>query len=122
MAGSAFIILSASVSYLCIALSKGVSLPESALGVTATLAIAFFSTVVAFWSFFAGLGRIGAAKASLVSTLEPLVTVISAVLFLGEKLTLSIVAGGFFDSHRVGDLSPAFKGCRQHAAIPDSNR
>ncbi len=95
MAGSAFIILSASVSYLCIALSKGVSLPESALGVTATLAIAFFSTVVAFWSFFAGLGRIGAAKASLVSTLEPLVTVISAVLFLGEKLTLSIVAGGF---------------------------
>jgi len=114
MAGSAFIILSASVSYLCIALSEGVSLPESALGVTATLAIAFFSTVVAFWSFFAGLGRIGAAKASLVSTLEPLVIVISAVLFQSWPAV--------FVSCIVGDLSPAFKGCRQHAAIPDSSR
>lgn len=94
LASSAFIILSASLSYCCIALFKGVSLPQTASGVVATLAIAFFSTVVAFWSFFAGLGRIGASQASLVSTLEPLVTVLSAVLFLGEKLTLSIVAGG----------------------------
>ncbi|MDD3457680.1 DMT family transporter [Sphaerochaeta sp.] len=95
MASSAFIILSASLSYCCIALFKGVSLPQTTYGVAATLAIAFFSTVVAFWSFFAGLGIIGSAKASLVSTLEPLVTVLSAVLFLGESLTISIIAGGF---------------------------
>lgn len=95
MASSAFIILSASLSYCCIALFKGVSLPQTTSGVAATLAIAFFSTVVAFWSFFAGLGIIGSAKASLVSTLEPLVTVLSAVLFLGESLTISIIAGGF---------------------------
>ena len=95
MASSALIILSASLSYCCIALFKGVSMPQTASGVVATLAIAFFSTVVAFWSFFAGLGIIGSAKASLVSTLEPLVTVLSAVLFLGESLTISIITGGF---------------------------
>ncbi len=88
MAGSAFIILSASVSYLCIALSKGVSLPESALGVTATLAIAFFSTVVAFWSFFAGLGRIGGGKSFLgIDT--------GAAGNRDKCSALSIVAGGF---------------------------
>lgn len=94
MASSAFIILSASLSYCVIALFKGVSLPKTGSGAMAILAIAFFSTVVAFWSFFAGLGRIGAAKASLVSTLEPLVTVLCAILFLGESLTISTLLGG----------------------------
>lgn len=94
MASSAFIILSSSLAYSLIALVRGVCLPTSISGLAATLAIAFFSTVVAFWAFFSGVGRIGATKASLVSTLEPLVTVLSAVAFLGESLSLSTLAGG----------------------------
>ncbi len=94
MASSAVIMLGSAFSYCCMALLKGVSLPKNANAVMAVLAIACISTVIAFWSFFAGLARIGSAKASLVSTLEPLVTVLCAVLFLGEHLTISIIAGG----------------------------
>ena len=94
MASSAVIIISSSVSYLFLMLRSGVHLPQTVSGVLATLSLALFSTVVAFWSFFAGMGRIGATRASLVSTLEPLVTVLSAILFLGEIPSLAVLGGG----------------------------
>ncbi|NBK22852.1 MAG: DMT family transporter [Spirochaetia bacterium] len=94
MASSAVIIVSSSLSYLFLMLRSGVHLPQTVSGVLATLSLALFSTVVAFWSFFAGMGRIGATNASLVSTLEPLVTVFSAVLFLGEIPSLATLGGG----------------------------
>ena len=94
MASSAFIILSASLSYACMVMVKGVHLPKTSEGFFATLAIAFFSTVIAFWAFFSGLGRIGATNASLVSTLEPLVTVLCAMLFLDERLSPINLLGG----------------------------
>ncbi|MDD3904676.1 MAG: DMT family transporter [Sphaerochaeta sp.] len=94
MASSAFIILSASLSFACMVMVKGVHLPKTSEGLFATLAIALFSTVIAFWAFFSGLGRIGATNASLVSTLEPLVTVLSAMVFLGERLSLINLLGG----------------------------
>lgn len=96
MASSASIILSSSVAYgLMSAITGTLQLPKTLSGVAAVIAIALLSTVIAFWSFFAGMGRIGATKASLVSTLEPLVTVLSALLFLGERLAFSPLAGGF---------------------------
>jgi len=94
MASSAVIIVSSSLSYLFLMLRSGVHLPQTVSGVLATLSLALFSTVVAFWSFFAGMGRIGATNASLVSTLEPLVTVFSAVLFLGELPSFATLGGG----------------------------
>lgn len=45
-------------------------------------------------SFFAGLARLGAADAATLSTLEPVVTIVLAALFLGEPLTLQQLAGG----------------------------
>ena len=45
-------------------------------------------------AFFAGLKRVGPATASIVSTLEPVVTVALAWLVLGETLTLLQLAGG----------------------------
>ncbi len=94
MASSAVIIVSSSLSYLFLMLRSGVHLPQTVSGVLATLSLALFSTVVAFWSFFAGMGSIGATNASLVSTLEPLVTVFSAVLFLGELPSFATLGGG----------------------------
>jgi hypothetical protein len=38
-------------------------------------------------AFFAGMERAGAATASIVSTLEPVVTVALAAVFLGEQLS-----------------------------------
>jgi drug/metabolite transporter (DMT)-like permease len=44
-------------------------------------------------TFFAGLERIGASHAAMISTLEPVVTVFLATFFLREKLSLQQLGG-----------------------------
>jgi drug/metabolite transporter (DMT)-like permease len=56
--------------------------------------IALISTVVAVSLFFAGLSRVGPSSAAILSTVEPLVTVLLAFLVFGEMLTLVQVLGG----------------------------
>ena len=56
--------------------------------------IAIVSTVVGILAFFAGLKRVGPAKASILSTLEPVVTVAAAWFILGETLSVVQLAGG----------------------------
>lgn len=58
--------------------------------------IAFFSTVIAILTFFEGMKRIGATSASIISTMEPVMTVSLGVIMLNESLTLLQVAGGIF--------------------------
>ncbi len=50
------------------------------------LALGVFSTLVPFACFYAGLRRLPAAQAGIVATMEPVVAVLSAALFLGEGL------------------------------------
>lgn len=57
-------------------------------------AIAVVSTVIAITLFFAGIARVGPSVASILSTLEPPITVLLAFLLLGERLTLWQIAGG----------------------------
>jgi drug/metabolite transporter (DMT)-like permease len=45
-------------------------------------------------AFYAGSRRIGAARAALVSTVEPVYTITLATLLFGERLTLVQVLGG----------------------------
>jgi drug/metabolite transporter (DMT)-like permease len=56
--------------------------------------IAVVSTVGAVGLFFAGLRRVGPTAASILSTVEPLVTVGLAFLAFGEALSPSQLAGG----------------------------
>lgn len=58
--------------------------------------IATFSTIIAMLTFFEGMKRIGATSASIISTLEPVMTVGLAVVLLDEHLTLLQVVGGIF--------------------------
>lgn len=58
------------------------------------VAIAVFATTLAIGAFYAGVARVGAAQAALVSTLEPVFTVTLAVLLLGEGLGALQLAGG----------------------------
>lgn len=58
------------------------------------LAMALGSTVVAIQTFLAGVDRIGAARAAIISTAEPVVTILLAALFLAEPLTASQGLGG----------------------------
>ena len=56
--------------------------------------IAVISTVGAVSLFFAGLRRVGPSKASILSTAEPLTTVVLAFLAFGEALGPVQLAGG----------------------------
>jgi len=58
------------------------------------LGIAIVSTAIAVLTFYAGTRRIGAAQASLVSTIEPVWTIALAGILLGQTLTPIQLAGG----------------------------
>jgi len=58
------------------------------------LAIALLSTVVAIITFSAGLERVGPTSASVLSTFEPVTTVVLAAVFMGEAVSPLRIAGG----------------------------
>ncbi|MCI0346877.1 MAG: DMT family transporter [Chloroflexi bacterium] len=60
----------------------------------AMLALGLVSTFIAIQTFYAGARRIGAAQASLLSTVEPIWTISLAALFLTESLTPVQLVGG----------------------------
>lgn len=91
---SAFIMFGAAVVYGIIILFTGFAPPQQTNGYIAVILIAFVSTVLAFWAFFTGMDKTGPSTAALVSTLEPVVTVISSIVFLKEKMTVNIIIGG----------------------------
>lgn len=70
------------------------SFPSDAGGWNALVAVALVSTVVAILSFFAGLRRIGASRAAILSTLEPVVTIGLATWLLAEPLLPLQMLGG----------------------------
>jgi len=55
--------------------------------------IAIICTVLAISTFFAGLSIVGPSRAAIISTVEPAVTVLSAAVVLGERLTLEQAMG-----------------------------
>jgi drug/metabolite transporter (DMT)-like permease len=66
----------------------------SAAGYGWLAAIAVVSTVAAVGLFFAGLQRVGPSSASILSTAEPLTTVVLAFLVFGESLSPVQLTGG----------------------------
>jgi len=92
---AAVVIVSAAVVYGLAAGAGGPAWPVSWGGWAAVVAIALFSTAFAILGFFKGMERLGAADASTLSTLEPLITLLLAALVLGEATTwLQGVGGG----------------------------
>ncbi len=55
--------------------------------------LAFISTVVALMSFLKGVRIIGPSRAAILSTLEPIVSIILGFLILKEKLSLNMIIG-----------------------------
>ncbi|WP_273431818.1 DMT family transporter [Chitinibacter tainanensis] len=68
--------------------------PGSHSGWLALLAIALVSTVGAILAFLAGLERLPASEASMLSTLEPVVSVLLAAALLGDQLSGWQLLGG----------------------------
>ena len=76
------------------AVAGGAALPHTLNAWLAIGAIALFSTVIAIAAFLTGIKRIGAAQASIISTLEPVITLGLGVGLLGESISASQMLGG----------------------------
>ncbi|MBO4120093.1 DMT family transporter [Cupriavidus gilardii] len=99
VATTTIVCTAAAVVYVGAALARAAAgmppqFPADAGGWLALAAIALLSTVLAILTFFAGLQRLGAAQASMLSTLEPVVTVLLAALLLGEQIGVAQAVGG----------------------------
>jgi drug/metabolite transporter (DMT)-like permease len=88
--------MSATAIVLCAVagLEGNLALPHTANGWAVSVGIAVVPTMVAISLFLAGLPRIGASRASLLSTLEPVVTVSLAVVLLGDRFSFLQAIGG----------------------------
>ena len=60
------------------------------------LIMAVFSTVLPAFFMNAGIRRIGAGSASIISTTGPIATLVLAYMLLGESITAEQIAGTFF--------------------------
>lgn len=85
----------AALSFGTAALVSGeLSLDFDAIGWLWLACIALVSTVLAIVLFFAGLARVGPSRASIISTVEPLVTVLLAFAVFGDALSPTQLLGG----------------------------
>jgi drug/metabolite transporter (DMT)-like permease len=92
---SAVIMSGAGIAFSVIALSQGqLRPPTSSDGWLIVVALALIPTMIAISTFLAGLPRVGAARASLLSTWEPVVTVILAVILFSDSFSLVQAVGG----------------------------
>jgi len=94
IASTAVICSAAAATYACVVAVKGFQPPGTGTGWFAVFAIALVCTVLAILFFFEGLERVGAVRASVFSTLEPVFTILLAALVLGEAITPARVLGG----------------------------
>jgi drug/metabolite transporter (DMT)-like permease len=95
LAASAVIVTGAAIAFSFLAaISSQLALPPTVGGWAVVVALAVFPTMLAISLFLAGLPRVGAARAALLSTWEPVVTVGLAVVLLGDRLSIVQVLGG----------------------------
>ena len=92
---SAAIMTGTAAAFCILAAADGqLRLPASGAAWAVGFGIAIVPTMIAISFFMAGLPLVGAARAALLSTWEPVVTVLLAVLLLGDRLSLVQALGG----------------------------
>lgn len=93
---SVVIFASAAAVYGILMAVNGVYLPSTSSGWVNMAGIVLVATVIPVATFLAGLERIGPTQAAMLSTLEPVVTVLLAAWIFGEKLgAIAMLGGGF---------------------------
>jgi drug/metabolite transporter (DMT)-like permease len=80
----------AAVTLSLAAIASGQGLPTAAMPAAGALGLA---TSVAFICFYEAIRRIGSARTSVASMLEPVATVILAFMILGEALSARVAVG-----------------------------
>jgi len=90
----AVIFASAAAVYGILMIVNGVHLPSTNSGWVNIIGIVLVATVIPVATFLAGLERIGPTHAAMLSTLEPVVTVLLAAWIFGERLEAIVMLGG----------------------------
>ncbi len=91
---SVVIFAAAGIVYGALTAVNGPHWPVTSAGWLAVAAVTLVATVVPVVTFLAGLKLIGPTDASMLSTLEPVVTVLLAALLFGEILRPITLLGG----------------------------
>lgn len=94
LACAAMLLVGCALTFALAALLRGAALPAAGAAWWATLGLAVFATLIPVAAFLAGSPRIGPSTAATLSTLEPVVAVTLAVLFMGERPTYAMFFGG----------------------------
>lgn len=105
LSASLVILATAACGNTLLAMSSGTSLPGNFVGWMSIGAIALFSTGMAIAFFLTGVKVIGASQASILSTLEPVLTLTIGVLLLGEHVSGTQLFGGAMVLVAVGLLA-----------------
>ncbi len=91
--GTAFLMIGTLCTLLVVIPFRGMQIPDNLTTWLSMLAIAIFCTVMPVFGVNLGIQKIGASQASLVSTAEPVLSMIAAMILLGEVI-LPIQWGG----------------------------
>lgn len=75
-------------------LAGGLALPRGTQEWGITVGLAVVGTVVPLVLFYEGVQRLAATRVGIVSTVEPVVTVVLGALLLDEPVTVNLVGGG----------------------------
>ena len=94
VSSSTVIFASAGIVYGVLTVVNHPHWPSSSSGWLAIAAITLIATIIPVVTFLAGLKLIGPTDASMLSTLEPVVTVLLAAWLFGERLSPIILIGG----------------------------
>jgi drug/metabolite transporter (DMT)-like permease len=92
---STVIFASAGAVYGALTFANGANFPQTSSGWLVILGIVLLSTVIPVVTFLAGLERVGPTNAAMLSTIEPIVTVLLATWLFGDKLLPIVLVGGF---------------------------
>ncbi len=117
---AAVVLSAAAVTTGALAAVTRPALPSSASAWLALVGVALLGTVVAVTAFFGALALIGPSDASVLSTVEPVVSVGVAGLVLGERLSATQLAGGAVVLLAVAVLARAGSPAAEPEAVPSS--
>lgn len=91
---STVIFASAGAVYGALTFVNGANFPSTQAGWLAIGGIVIISTIIPVVTFLAGLERVGPTNAAMLSTIEPIVTVLLAAWLFGDKLEPVVLIGG----------------------------
>ncbi len=95
-------------------------LPSDVQGWSAAFAAAIISTVIALSFLFIGIQRIGPGQASVLSTIEPVVSITVGVIALNESITAVRVLGAILVVIGVAMMAQAARSSEEPAAQTDT--